>query len=114
MRKLVFAAAIATAVLGAAAPAYAQSPTVAATAPSPNAAAVLPAPEAAVAAYMTGQQAPGQQQVIPVQAGGGYALVIVPPTVPANQPANVTTLPARNWFEQENFYSFGSSAGPRN
>jgi len=37
---------------------------------------------------------------------------VPPPSGATLQPAHVTTLAASNWFEQDNWYSFGSSAPP--
>jgi hypothetical protein len=113
MRQLVLGAALGALVLGSAAPAHAQSPVVAATAPAPGAAAVVPVPgAAAVAAFVSGQAAAGQQ-VVPVQNGNGFTLLVTGPLPPPDQPSWVTNLPARSWFEAEGFSSFASSDAPR-
>jgi hypothetical protein len=104
MARLVVVGAIVVVLLATASGAHAQSA-------APSAAVPVPG-TAALTAFLNGQPAPAAEQVVPLPSGGGYSLLVVPPA-DTQQPSWVTMRPAQNWFEQENFYSFGSSGGPR-
>ncbi|MBX5492008.1 MAG: hypothetical protein IRZ14_12720 [Chloroflexi bacterium] len=104
MRRFVIAGILAASLLALAGPAHAQGVESPAAVPVPGAAAVT--------AFLSGQPSPSVEQVVPVNTGNGYSLLVMTPAT-SEQPSWVTTRPARSWFEQDNFYSFGSSAPPR-